>query len=226
MVHCYFKSCKGDCVLPKLELAGAEGDVITQIKPVQCLEKTALQIIWPKERIIYIFCHVLCIWYYFIKAMGLAIPWGDVAEWCNSIMIASPWCDENGEILVVFMKGSTMITIPTVKNSFLFVAWYSTSLMKQGSGVMGFPSCISIKSLEVYCSSGFFFAQMTILWHHVMGSPIGTSSITANHIAWSSPVLTSSWQCSGAGMGVWWVASAALGSIIRHRGFVSIMGSS
>ena len=27
-------------------------------------------------------------------------------------------------------------------------------------------------------------------------------------------------------MGVWWVTSAALGSIIRHRGFVSIMGGS
>ena len=157
------------------------------------LGKTALQIIRPKERIIYIFCHVLCIWYYFIKAMGLAIPWGDVALWCNSIMIASPWCDENGEMLVIFMKGSTMITIPTVKNSFLFVAWYRGSLMKQGSGVMGFPCYISIKSLEVYCLFGFFFAQMTILWHHVMGSPIGASSITANHITRSSPVLTSFW---------------------------------
>ena len=29
MVHCYFNPCKGDCVLPKLELAGAEGDAIT-----------------------------------------------------------------------------------------------------------------------------------------------------------------------------------------------------
>ena len=153
IVHCYFKSCKSDCVLPKLKLVGVEGDAImtTQIKLVNCLEKT-LQIS-DQRRESYTHFVMFCTSYYFIKVMGAAITWGYVALWCNSITIASTWCDESGEGMGIFMKGNTMVTIPTVKNSFLFVAWYRTNLMKQGSGVMCFPSCISMKSLEVYCLS-------------------------------------------------------------------------
>ena len=58
-------------------------------------------------------------------------------------MITSPWCDESGEVMVVFMKRNTVVTIPSVKNIFLFVVWYKRSLMKWESGVMGFPSCIN-----------------------------------------------------------------------------------
>ena len=47
----------------------------------------------------------------------------------------------------------------------------------------------------------FFFAQMTMRWHHVTGSPIGTGSSTPNLTSLSRPALTSSCQWRGTGMG-------------------------
>ena len=47
----------------------------------------------------------------------------------------------------------------------------------------------------------FFLAQMTIRWHHVTGSPIGTGSSTPSLTSLSRPALTSSCQWRGTGMG-------------------------
>ena len=47
----------------------------------------------------------------------------------------------------------------------------------------------------------FFLAQMTMRWHHVTGSSIGTGSSTPSLTSLSRPALTSSCQWRGTGMG-------------------------
>ncbi len=56
-----------------------------------------------------------------------------------------------------------------------------------------------------------FLGQITIWWHQVTGVPIGTGSITPNRTSWSSPAFTSSFQCKGTGIGVWWATGSPLG---------------
>ena len=70
----------------------------------------------------------------------------------------------------------------------------------------------------------FFLAQMTILWHHVTGSPMETSSKTPSLTSRSSQALMSSCQFSGTGIGEWWVVVVAFGSIISLMGGPSING--
>lgn len=189
--------------------------------------KTALQIIWPKERIIYTFCHVLYIWYYFIEMTSVAISWGDVALWYFVVLYNNsiPWFNESAKVMVMFMKGNTVINIPTVKNIFLLLlgteqAWWNTNL------VWCFPSCISIKSSEIYCSPGWAILHKDD--HHVTPCywfPMGTGSITPSCKSWSSPAVTSFCQCAGTGTDARWATRVALGLIIRCRGFGSFMGS-
>ena len=71
----------------------------------------------------------------------------------------------------------------------------------------------------------FYLAQMTMRWHHVTGSPIGTSSKTPSLTSRSRPALTASCQCKGTGMGEWWAVGMASGSIISLIGGLSIRGS-
>ena len=47
----------------------------------------------------------------------------------------------------------------------------------------------------------FFLAHMTIRWHHVTGSPIGTGSSTPSLTSLSRPALTLSCQWRGTGIG-------------------------
>ena len=98
--------------------------------------------------------------------------------------------------------------------------------MKPGSGVIGFLSCITIKSFEVYSLSGLAILLCTDE-HPVTpcyGSPVRAGSITPSCAMWSSPALTSSYQCTGTNTGVWWGTSVTFGSIIMQRGFLSISG--
>lgn len=62
----------------------------------------------------------------------------------------------------------------------------------------------------------FFFAHITILWHHVTGSPMGAGYITPSRTSWSCPALTSSCQCIWTGTGDWWATGLASGSTIRR----------
>ena len=45
--------------------------------------------------------------------------------------------------------------------------------------MLGLASCVSVKWMEVNILQGwpFFFAHITMGWHHVMGSPIGIASM-------------------------------------------------
>ena len=53
----------------------------------------------------------------------------------------------------------------------------------------------------VHLGVPFCLAQMTMRWHHVTGSPIGTGSKTPSLTSRSRPTLTASCQCKGTGMG-------------------------
>ena len=125
MVYFYLKSCKSDCVLPKLKLSGGwcHYDDINQASPLLGKIKSLNCKSYEQRKDSSTNCHVLHIWYCFIKVTGVAIPWGDVALWCHSITVAYPWCDESGEVTVVFMKRDTVITISTVKTVFFSLLW-------------------------------------------------------------------------------------------------------
>ena len=73
-------------------------------------------------------------------------------------------------------------------------------------------------------SDPFFFGQTTILWHHVTGFPMGTRSSTPSLTSLSRPAFTSSCQCRGTGIGLWWVAGLADGSIISRNGCPDMSG--
>ena len=125
MVHCHFKSCKNYCFLPELELVGVEGDAIT-LQQHKSSQPTA----WKK---------LLCKSSDQRRGSSTHFVMFCTSDLNNFIIIASPWCDESGEVTVIFMKGNTVITIQTVKKSFLFVGWYGTSLMKRGFWCNGLP---------------------------------------------------------------------------------------
>ena len=73
--------------------------------------------------------------------------------------------------------------------------------------------------LELYLFSGTkltvlrgvlsFLGTQTILWHHVVGLPLGTLSITPMASSLSSPAFTSLCQCNGIGMGEWLATGTA-----------------
>lgn len=69
-----------------------------------------------------------------------------------------------------------------------------------------------------------FFAHITILWHHVTGSPMGRCSISPSRTSWSSHALTSSCQCIGKGTGEWRATGLASGATIRRIGGPLISG--
>ena len=48
-----------------------------------------------------------------------------------------------------------------------------------------------------------FLATQTILWHHVVGVPLGTFSMTPMASSLSRPALTSLCQWIRIGMGLW-----------------------
>ena len=112
---------------------------------------------------------------------------------------------------------------------FSFCCLVQNGLDETGSGVMGFPSCISIKSLEVYWWSGWTILLCTDV-HPVTPCYRFSYGIRFIHSKLHVPVksrlnffLQMHWylyRCI-----VWWAISVALGSIIRHRGFVFIIGS-
>ena len=65
----------------------------------------------------------------------------------------------------------------------------------------------------------------TILWHHVIGRPIGTASSTPSLISWSIPAFTAFRQCMGTGMEVCTATGSASVSIMSLMGGPCIIGS-
>ena len=107
-------------------------------------------------------------------------------------------------MVVVWVKGNTVVAVPTVKDSLLSAAGYGTCLMEWAVRVVSFAFGMEIECLEIHCLSGFaiFLAQITMRWHQITGSPTGTGSRTPNETSWSRPACTSLCQWSGTGMGV------------------------
>ena len=84
--------------------------------------------------------------------------------------------------------------------------------------------CSRVKKSMVLLGLPFFLTQMTILWQHVTGPPMGTGSKTPSLTTLLSQALTSPGQCSGMGMGEWWENGVTLESIINLMGGPSING--
>ena len=52
---------------------------------------------------------------------------------------------------VIGVKGSTVVVVPTVKDSFLSATEYGTCLMKWALCVMGFSRGKEVECLEIHC---------------------------------------------------------------------------
>ena len=141
-------------------------------------------------------------------------------------MIATPGGDEGGKMMVIGVKGDTVVSDPGVEDGLLGAMGDRPCLM-EGDWVWWVSLVawrLSAWKSTVLRGFPFFFGQTTILWHHVTGSPIGTGSITPRRTSWSSPDLISSCQWSGTGRGLWWATGVASGSTINCMGGLSIMG--
>ena len=94
--------------------------------------------------------------------------------------------------------------------------------------MVGLPSGIGVKvgwKSIILQGLPFFFAHKTIRWHHVMGSPMGTTSMTPRQTSLSRSALISFCQWISTGIGKWYAVGLAAGSIINFMGGPSIMGS-
>ena len=102
-------------------------------------------------------------------------------------------------------------------------------LVERWRGEIGFSGYMNVDWLEIDGPNLFFFfiflAQITIWWHQVTGSPIGTCSSIPSQTSLSSPAFKSSCQWMGSGTGEWYAESSVFGSIINLIGGPSIMGS-
>ena len=85
-------------------------------------------------------------------------------------------------------------------------------LMEWRLGVVCFPSRMCVEWLKVDGPSRFAVIFGTYHRHQVTGSPIGTCSSTPSLTSLSSPALTSSCQCRGTGIGVWYAVGPGLGA--------------
>lgn len=108
-------------------------------------------------------------------------------------MVSAPQGNKCGEVMISQVEGDTVISVPAVEDSFLFTRRDGSYLMEEtlfggfprwhGGSVPGSQLCGEV------CLS--FFAQTTMRWHQLTGSPTGTGSRTPRDTSLSRPALTS-----------------------------------
>ena len=120
------------------------------------------------------------------------------------VAVSTPWGYECGEVGIILVEGNAVVANLAVKYGLLCVTGCRAGLMEGALCVVGFSCGVKVKPWKSTVRLGwpFFFAQMTMRWHHVTDSPTGTGSITPSKTSWSSPVLTSSCQWSGTSIRV------------------------
>ena len=97
-----------------------------------------------------------------------------------------------------------MVAVPGVGNGLFHVRREERRLVKRAHRVVCFSAAELVKGLVVHAASrpSALFLVMTILLHHVMGSPTGTGSITPSAMSLSRSALTCFCQCRGTDIGV------------------------
>ena len=96
-------------------------------------------------------------------------------------------------MVVVRVKGNTVVAVPTVIDSLHSATRDGTGLMKWALCMMGFSRAMEVECLEIHCPPGFaiFLSAYHHAVHQVTGSPTGTGSRTPNETSWSRPAFTS-----------------------------------
>jgi len=70
-----------------------------------------------------------------------------------------------------------------------------------------------------------FLGTTTILWHHLVGLPLGTRSMTPIASSRSNCFFTAACQCSGMGMGEWDATGTASSCRCMWTGAPCMLGS-
>ena len=97
---------------------------------------------------------------------------------------------------------------------------------RQSSSFLVGPISLDGKVTEcaVFQGVSFCLVQITMQWHQVTGSPIGTGSRTFSLTFLSRLALTAFCQWTGTGMGEWYSVGVTSGLIISLIGGLSIRG--
>ncbi len=143
------------------------------------------------------------------------------------VPVTPPWGDKGGVVFVFRVERYTIVAVPCVNNSVLFLlgtecTWWNNDWVW----------CVSLVAWRLMAWKSMvlgdfpvFLAQITMRCNHVTGSPIGTGSRTPNLTSLSRPILTSLCQWWGTGIGEWWAVGVPCGSIISLIGGPSMRGN-
>ena len=154
-----FEASKFNSVWPKYKIVRVEDDAIVaaDVKPLNCLgELKALgEIVGPEKCVINAFGLVRDVGDNLIKSSGVAITSCYVSLGCRFVLVSHPWGNEGGEVAVVWVKGNTVVAVPTVEDSLLSATGYVTVLMEWALCVVSFAFGMEVECLEIHCPPGF-----------------------------------------------------------------------
>ena len=156
---------------------------------------------------------------------------GYVALWGCAILITPLWCDESCVVAVIGVERALWYPLHVSNTSTCQIFWPRGTYLLGGK-VTGwdwflwlYECWLAGNRWSFFVVFFIFLAQITIWWHQVTGSPIGTCSSIPSQTSLSIPAFTSSCQWMGTGTGEWYAESSVFGSIINLIGGPSIMGS-